>query len=256
MRTVLRPMLEDQLKRLGRVEAWTRCNMHWTSRRSFSDRHGSWGAWCHYSDTCTAAVSSFYETAQGSKTFSHLFPRTTLSSHSKRGLTNTSTNLSFSFVSDSFWERKVSLSPRKSPLERAKLPFPDRAGWSWNSHHKISKLVVYNLNSQSVNCSSAGKLPATCATTRVWRCIERGTCTGVVKEWVGNLAVAGANWKRAICVIFCSKRSHAPCLPSKMHYVYKKRKKKQRNYEMKPFGQNKRWAHGWPPCDEHSAAYM
>ena len=48
--------------------------MHWTWKRSFSDRDGSWGTWFHNSDTCTAAGSRYYETARGSKAYSHLFP--------------------------------------------------------------------------------------------------------------------------------------------------------------------------------------
>ena len=38
--------------------------------------------------------------------------------------------------------RKISLLPRKSPLEKAQSQFPDRAARSWNSRHKISQLVV------------------------------------------------------------------------------------------------------------------
>ena len=71
-----------------------------------------------------------------------------VSSHSKRGLWNAFTNIKcwFSFVGHS--SEKVSLSPRKNPLENAWLPFnqgPDRAAWSRNSQHKIIQQWDYGL---------------------------------------------------------------------------------------------------------------
>ena len=88
---------------------------------------------------------------------------------------------------------------------------------------KLASWWSNNLNSQAVSCSSAGKRQATRATTRgltlyQTRYLYTGVADGRVK--VGNFAVAGANSKRAIRMLFYSKPS---CALLTLHYVYKKK---------------------------------
>ena len=97
-----------------------------------------------------------------------------------------------------------------SPLGKAQLAFPDRAAWSWNSHHKVSQLVVEQSHSQSAARPPESVQPrARVRRPEVWRCTRRSTCPGVADERVGNIAVAEANSKRAIRMLFYLKRSCA-----------------------------------------------
>ena len=166
-------------------------------------------------------------------------------SKSKRGLWDAFTNLSFSFVGDSL--QKISLAQRKSPLGKASLAFPDRAVWSWKftSQNEPARGLTISTRSEQLVRRKAFSHVHACDDQRIDAATRRGTCPGVADERVGNLAVAEANLKRAIRMLFYSKRSCA--LPNLKNAL---RSQKQRKVVRWFLWQEQRWAHGWPPRDE------
>ena len=151
MRTVLLPMLDDQMKRFGSLERHTRWEekvyvlnlkaifFWWTLQLTgvvslFWQVHCNWFQVSQNYSGIQNLLShlSFWETGAEFIFFTYrlpgpspfwcilcsprfLLPRMTLSRHSKWGLRNAFTNLSLSFVCDSLG--KISLSRRKSSLK-------------------------------------------------------------------------------------------------------------------------------------------
>ena len=131
---------------------------------------------------------------------------------------------------------------------------PFRKGPRWHFLTGLRGLEIHITKlasswSNNLNSPSAARPPESvqpCARVRrpeVCRCTRRCTCPGVANERVGNLAVAEANSKKAIRMLFYSKRSCA--LPTLKNTLRLQNNGKLVRWFL---WQEQRWAHGWPPA--------